>query len=340
MRLTIGKFFALAVLLAVFDATAQISNCTPSEDIPDAAFIDSNCDGIDGDIAKSFFVATTGSDANPGTMVAPFLTINRAILAAATDATRKHVLVAAGTYVETVTLSSGVSLYGLYDSALWRRSPANITTVAAPGATALVVPGYSGTGAVEGFQLIAANATGAGASSYAARIENVSGTLAFRYNVLRPGDGGPGQAGMRGVNGRNGGNGGAGDPGCENSGYPCGSCTHPLPGAGGASFVPDFFATRGGLPGRGSNFGETAPDAPGFNTTTGTGVGGRGGEPSGDGWPGGEGANGGTGSAGAGGPAIVLLSGSLYLSSNGGAGGSGVHGKGGAGGGGGGGGGD
>src|SRR5512142_2873331 len=32
-------------------------------DDPDGNFVDSNCDGIDGDIAKAIFVATTGVDA-------------------------------------------------------------------------------------------------------------------------------------------------------------------------------------------------------------------------------------------------------------------------------------
>src|SRR5690606_12700041 len=45
------------------------------EDRPDDNFIDANCDGIDGDIAKAIFVSPWGSDNNPGTMEAPVLTI-------------------------------------------------------------------------------------------------------------------------------------------------------------------------------------------------------------------------------------------------------------------------
>ena len=38
--------------------------CVPTAgiDSPDPDFVDSNCDGIDGDIASSLFVATDGSD--------------------------------------------------------------------------------------------------------------------------------------------------------------------------------------------------------------------------------------------------------------------------------------
>ncbi len=57
------------------------SNCSPSTDIdvPDDAFADINCDGIDGDIARAIFVSTTGADVNDGLSIAhPVATINRA----------------------------------------------------------------------------------------------------------------------------------------------------------------------------------------------------------------------------------------------------------------------
>src|SRR5881394_653672 len=41
-------------------------------DVPDGAFVDSNCDGIDGDIAKAVFVAPGGSDdATCGSQASP-----------------------------------------------------------------------------------------------------------------------------------------------------------------------------------------------------------------------------------------------------------------------------
>lgn len=335
MRLSAGNF--LLALLAFAGPTASWATCAPAEDIPDAAFIDANCDGIDGDIAKSFFVAPSGSDANSGTMAAPFATIARGIAAANADAVRKHVLVAAGTYPESVTLASGVSLFGLYEPTLWRRSPLNITTIASPTTTALFADGYSGDGYVEGFQLLAANAVGVGLSSYGARLANIAGNLRVRYNVIRPGNGANGGHGGRGTDGRPGGNGTSGQGGCQSGGSFCGLCARPLPGSGGASPVADRYATRGGFPGFGSGTGDKAPDAP-YYSVGGAGSGGIGGTERNVGQDGRDGAYGAVGTHGAGGSAAILLSGTTHMTANGGNGGSGGHGNGAGGGGGGGGG--
>ncbi len=67
------------------------------------------------------FVAPSGADTNDGTQAHPSLTIGAAV-ARASSSGRAAVFVAAGTYGETVTLSSGVSLYGGYDPASWART--------------------------------------------------------------------------------------------------------------------------------------------------------------------------------------------------------------------------
>ena len=87
-------------------------------ELPDDG-IDQDCAG--GDVSRSdeigIFVATTGSDDNPGTMGEPVRTMGVAVdLALAED---KSVFVAAGTYEELV--SSQVSLYGGYDASGWTR---------------------------------------------------------------------------------------------------------------------------------------------------------------------------------------------------------------------------
>ncbi len=336
MRPPAGKLF-LALLLTLAAPLPSWGTCAPAEDIPDAAFIDANCDGIDGDIEKSFFVAPSGSDANPGTMAAPFATIGKGINAAAAHATRKHVLVAAGTYPESVTLASGVSLFGLYEPALWQRSPLNITTIASPTTTALATDGYAGDGYVEGFQLISSNAVGIGQSSYGVRLGNIVGNLRLRYNVIRPGNGANGNPGGRGIDGRPGGNGTTGQGGCQSGGFFCGLCARPIPGSGGASPVADRYGSRGGFPGFGSETGDKAPDAPYFSVN-GAGSGGIGGPERNDGQDGRDGANGVIGPHGAGGTAAIVLSGTLFQPASGGNGGSGGHGNGAGGGGGGGGG--
>ncbi|HEX4627805.1 MAG TPA: MXAN_6577-like cysteine-rich protein, partial [Gemmatimonadales bacterium] len=62
--------------------TPVVCNChdtaTPQNpDKPDLAFVDENCDGIDGTIADAIFVSTHGNNTNPGTMSQPVATITK-----------------------------------------------------------------------------------------------------------------------------------------------------------------------------------------------------------------------------------------------------------------------
>ncbi|MEM7675073.1 MAG: hypothetical protein AAF449_03620 [Myxococcota bacterium] len=93
-------------------------------DIPDPGDLDANCDGVDGERARSIFVSeATGSDGNDGlgirpdgaVEVSPVRTLARAVeLAAACEPTPCTVLVAEGTYPQTETLlvPSAVDIYG------------------------------------------------------------------------------------------------------------------------------------------------------------------------------------------------------------------------------------
>lgn len=91
-------------------------------DRPDLSFEDTNCDGIDGDAARSIFVAVTGSDNATGTELNPVRTIQKGIDLAAATQLPKDVLIAGGTYNESIVLKSGVSLYGGYTPITWQRS--------------------------------------------------------------------------------------------------------------------------------------------------------------------------------------------------------------------------
>lgn len=100
------------------------------QDSPDltAPFEDTNCDGIDGDISNSIFVAKSGEDTSAcGTMEAPCLTIQKGIDRASSG---QDVLISVGTYSEAITLKNGVSIYGGYDAAnAWSRSASNVVEV-------------------------------------------------------------------------------------------------------------------------------------------------------------------------------------------------------------------
>ncbi len=180
-------------------------------DLPDPAFIDSNADGIDGDESAAYFVSLVGSDANPGTLDAPFRSIRAALKASAAHPCRFQVLVAAGTYDETVVLPSGVSLWGQYDPDTWLRSEANTTIIASPSSAGIVVDGYSSEGYVEGFTVRASAGQNPGQSSRALLLADVSAPLHVRHNRLEAGAGAAGQPGDVGrlITG----NGGHGGPG-------------------------------------------------------------------------------------------------------------------------------
>lgn len=87
-----------------------------AHDDPDAPeYTDSNCDGVDGDLAGAFWVSTDGNDANPGTIEQPFLTFQHGIdMAGADDADIKDVYVVGGNYHQDAVVSKGVGIYGGY----------------------------------------------------------------------------------------------------------------------------------------------------------------------------------------------------------------------------------
>jgi len=191
------------------------------EDIPDKDFIDENCDGIDGDIAGSFFVSASGDDANPGTQAGPFLTIQHGIDAAFADSVKKHVLVGSGIYHEQITLKNGVSLFGQYVPATWARSESNVTVIDSPSSVGLIADNLtdSKTLYIEGFTIRAADAENESESSLAVSLQNVNpaggNSLYVRYNYIEAGQGGDGDTGDDGVVGGNGSDGGYGQDGCN-----------------------------------------------------------------------------------------------------------------------------
>jgi hypothetical protein len=123
---------------------ALASSCAPgATDKPDLGFVDSNCDGIDGDKGAALFVAPAGDDNNDGSLAHPKKSVTAAVIAATTAG--KDVYAAAGIYDGKVPFlgSTGhIGLYGGYDPQTWQRSAANVTTLQAPGqVVGVAVPG-------------------------------------------------------------------------------------------------------------------------------------------------------------------------------------------------------
>ncbi len=302
-------------------------------DIPDDAFLDKNCDGIDGTVNVSIFVATTGNDANPGTQLLPKLTINAGITAAFAGG-KIAVLISAGNYAERVIFLNGISLFGGYNAASsWSRSAANIVTVtgidqndrvSAAEAANITIPTT-----IDRIRFITANASGvaidgSGKSNYGIILSNCIGTN-FKNCIVQSGKGSAGNSGAgttNGANGTSGGNGLVGD------------CSISVIASGGAA--GSSTCGRNGGAGGAGKFGANngAIGASGVGPTTG-GSGGSFGDPGSAGGNGNPGTAGTSGSNGPGGSGGSLVS--FWVGSNGTAGVSGANGNGGGGGGGGGG---
>ena len=95
-------------------------------DKPDLKFIDSNCDGIDGNAQRAVFVSGIGDDAAPGTRAHPKRTLAAAVAAAAAQG--KDVYATLGIYTERLYVVNGVGVYGGYDTS-WKRSLSNQTRI-------------------------------------------------------------------------------------------------------------------------------------------------------------------------------------------------------------------
>lgn len=259
----------------VADAATD-AGCT-SHDEPDPLGIDENCDGIDGDAERSVFVSPSGDDRGDGTPEAPVETIGRAIaLAVASD--RVAVLIADGTYTESITIANGVSMYGGYDASWTRTELRPLVRSIAP---VLVARDVDVATSIADMRFEAEDAS-AGESSLAAFVERSSGLSLERVHIAA-GRGGDGAAAapsstVRASDGEGGGRGGDGV--YSGGGTGCGGVTISAspPVAGAAGDAPG--GCRGGRGGEAAGFyrglywteataGETANEPIGCDGATG-----------------------------------------------------------------------
>jgi hypothetical protein len=190
--------------------------CLPV-DGPDTAGdgLDTNCDGVDGDVAWAIFVAKNGDDAAPGTRLEPMLTI-QAALNAAFDTGMRDVYVASGVYSENLTLREGVGLFGGYSADFLERSTLVYETAvlgqdpteeqpAAITADSLGLAAGLDLTVLDGFSIFGANAANvAGANSYAVYLWSCGSGVEIRGNRVFGGAGGNGIGGFSGDDGLDG----------------------------------------------------------------------------------------------------------------------------------------
>ena len=251
------------------DGVPDAQDCGPADpaikpgaaDAPDLAFVDSNCDGIDGTETKAVFVSLQGKDTNAGTKAAPLRTLQAAIVQASQQ--NKDVYAAAGVF-DRVELADAVGVYGGYRADTWARALTQVTGIS--GAPEGVL-GVNATGVV--LQHLTVVGTGGGrngASAYGIRL--VGGSKVTLQRVVVQGGGGTG--GDPGQPGRTGADGGPGAAGT------LGECDGKDPGRGGRGGASPAgrLGGRGGDGGTGDHFGATGAvgvvDTPGGTGGKGT----------------------------------------------------------------------
>ena len=236
------------------------------EDEPDDDFEDRNCDGVDGNAAEAIFVATSGSDSNPGTRDAPRKNLPLAIDLAALLG--KDIYVSEGEYYlpETLDLTEGVSIYGGYAHEDWARDDANLVQFDVDDQIAVQADDITLLTVVDRVSFQAVLAVDDGESSYGLFASHSSGVYLNRVSLIAAA-GGDGEdadpyTGSN-IQAASGGPGSVGESGVEHAGccgdFYCVGCKcddRPYGGQGGTSSCGSTGGT-GGRPGRKSANGDS-----------------------------------------------------------------------------------
>lgn len=179
----------------MFVAPDEGMTCVPSgdSDVPDGEFVDSNCDGYDGDLAAAVAVVPSGDTAPTG-VAGSAETIAEAITTASSEGLTQ-IWVAAGLWDGPVELVEGISIYGGYESETdWSRTRATRSRVTGPGPL-LIGDSITEPTEVALIDFEADDAADEG-SSIAARLVSSTG-IRLEEVRLEAGRGGDGTDGMR-----------------------------------------------------------------------------------------------------------------------------------------------
>jgi hypothetical protein len=211
--------------------------------------VDADCDGSDGDPDDAVHVSVdTGSSSGTGSLDDPLDSVQDGIDLALTEG-KVYVLVAEGTYEESIHLAEGLTLYGGWDTAFDDRDPTvYLSVIEGTGFTSThpaVVTAVDITAATvfEGFQVYAWAGTADGSSAIAMWIEDCSDALIIAENLIEAGEG---RAGADGVDGDDGTDGADGDSGTDGE---LSDCTALTSGGAGGSNSCDGVAVDGGFGG-------------------------------------------------------------------------------------------
>jgi hypothetical protein len=214
-------------------------DAAPSDASDQPPHADATIDAGPGTPPDAIHVAPTGDDGGDGSADAPLRTIQAAITRAAACALPCSVQVAAGTYLEALTLASGVALVGGWRADFRERDPAvHAVVVRAAAGRTVIADGLDAITTIDGIDIEGADA-GPGASSVGLWVRNSGGRLRLRDVDIRAGRGGSAASAASGTAVACSAPGGAGGAGFE-----CGAETGGLGSAGGDP-------AAGGQPGAG-----------------------------------------------------------------------------------------
>jgi hypothetical protein len=196
------------------ECTVSIVADVPGPLLAEGEDLDTNCDGADGIVVESFYVAPDGDDTGPGSPTRPLRTLavamTRATESLGSPDARPHVFVAAGTYTETLVLEPGVHLHGGYRRDFRALDPDGFTTVVrapadptAPGGAAVV--GDSEVGmmptTLEWVTVLGRDAIGASAPAFGVFLDRPGPLLVINRSAIRSGVAGRGDNGRAGAAG-------------------------------------------------------------------------------------------------------------------------------------------
>jgi hypothetical protein len=175
--------------------------------------LDVNCDGADGIVVQSFYVAPDGDDTGPGSPTRPLRTLDLALMRAAesleTMSPRPHVFVASGIYTETLHVPDGVRVHGGYRRDFLALDPNGFRVqvraplgTEAPGGAAVEIRGAGTRETVlEWIEVRGLDASDPSAATFGVYVLDPGPNLRLRDMTVRagvPGDGAPGIDGVAG----------------------------------------------------------------------------------------------------------------------------------------------
>ena len=227
-----------------------------AEDRPDVDGVDSNCDGVDGQVEKCVFVSEElGADYFPGTMSEPKASIEAGLAVVSDQVGKTCVLVAKGSYVEdALELPPGTAVWGGYDDKSGWIVDDSLVTMIYGARRAVTVNGSTLPTSLGRLEIHAADGTPTKKSSIGVFVRLSTTVTLAKLNVFA-GQGAGGNGGLGGSAGQPGDHGTDGTSGCQpwclvNGGGSCpghapgGSSPAPM-GGGGYGQGMDIFIPEG-----------------------------------------------------------------------------------------------